>query len=284
MNINWFPGHMAKTRRQIKEDLKLVDVVIELLDARIPKSSRNPEINALLGEKPLVVAMNKTDLASEKLNQEWKNWYFKQGVPCIFIDSIKGTGFKEVKEAVSKIVAPKHEREKNKGLLASTTRTMVVGIPNVGKSSFINKFSGRSITATGDRPGVTKSRQWVRVGNGIELLDTPGVLWPKFEDEQVGLKLACTGAIKDDIMDMYEIAVCFLDMLSQVDGHKLTERYKIDVLPEDKGTDLLLKIAKKRGCIISGGQPDYERASVMILDEFRAGKLGRLTLERPDQA
>lgn len=281
MDINWFPGHMAKTRRIIQENIKLVDVIIELLDARIPASSRNPEIDLLAKNKPRVVAFNKSDLSDEKINREWKNWYNEKGYTCIFIDSVRGTGFKEVKESLFKAVKEKVDRERQKGRISKTIRTMVVGIPNVGKSSFINKFTGRAATVTGDKPGVTRGKQWVRIDGDIELLDTPGILWPKFEDPIVGYRLAFTGAIKDDILDLIEIASSLLDVLKLSYPNNLSERYKIEIKKDESGLVMLESIGKKRGCIMSGGKVDLLRAAIILFDEFRGGKLGRISLERP---
>lgn len=283
MNIQWFPGHMAKTRRLIAENLKLVDVIIELLDARIPFSSRNPEINSLINNKPRLVAFNKSDLADEKISRQWIKWYADQGIDCILINSINGKGLNEVKARARKLMSEKIERDKAKGKLFTPVRTMVVGIPNVGKSSFINKIVGKATAVTGDRPGVTRGKQWIRINSEMELLDTPGILWPKFEDQEVGMNLAFTGAIKDDIMDTGEVAMELLYRLSQKYNTELCSRFKLepDSIKEMKPLELLETVGRKRGCIISKGEIDYSRISAIVLDEFRGGKIGRITLEKP---
>ncbi len=281
MNIQWFPGHMAKTRRMLSENIKMIDVVIELLDARIPLSSRNPEIDTLLGTKPRVVLLNKADLADPIATNEWIKYYRNKGISCLTAESKKGEGLNNVKARLREIMADKIEREKQKGRLLRPIKTMVVGIPNVGKSSFINKIAGKATAITGDKPGVTRNKQWIRINEEIELLDTPGILWPKFEDEKVGLNLAFTGAIKDDILDIAEIAMNLMKSLSQMYPEQLSQRYKLDKIEDMTGLELLEAAGKKRGCIISGGEVDYYRISAIVLDEFRGGKIGRITLERP---
>ncbi len=283
MNIQWFPGHMAKTRRLIAENLKLVDVIIELLDARIPFSSRNPEINSLINNKPRLIAFNKSDLADEQISRQWVQWYAEQGIRCILINSINGKGLNEVKSRARELMSEKIERDRAKGKLFTPVRTMVVGIPNVGKSSFINKIVGKATAVTGDRPGVTRGKQWIRINSEIELLDTPGILWPKFEDQEVGMNLAFTGAIKDDIMDISEVAMELLVRLSRTYPNELCTRFKLDrdILKDIEPLELLETVARKRGCIVSKGQIDYSRISAIVLDEFRGGKIGRITLEKP---
>ncbi|PYG87086.1 ribosome biogenesis GTPase A [Ruminiclostridium sufflavum DSM 19573] len=285
MNIQWFPGHMAKTRRLIAENLKLVDVIIELLDARIPFSSRNPEINSLINNKPRLVAFNKSDLADDKVSGQWIQWYANQGIKCILINSITGKGLNEVKARAREMMSEKIERERAKGKIFTPVKTMVVGIPNVGKSSFINKIVGRATAVTGDRPGVTRGKQWIRINQEIELLDTPGILWPKFEDQEVGLNLAFTGAIKDDIMDTSEVAMELLYRLSLLYPKELYTRFKLEPasIKNPEPLELLETVGRKRGCIISKGQIDYSRISAIVLDEFRGGKIGRITLEKPDE-
>lgn len=281
MNIQWFPGHMAKTRRILSENIKMIDVVIELLDARIPLSSRNPEIDTLLGTKPRVVLLNKADLADPVATNEWIKYYRDKGISCLTAESKKGEGLNNVKARLREIMADKIEREKQKGRLLRPIKTMVVGIPNVGKSSFINKIAGKATAITGDKPGVTRNKQWIRINEEIELLDTPGILWPKFEDEKVGLNLAFTGAIKDDILDIAEIAMNLMKSLSEIYPEQLSQRYKLDKVEDMTGLELLEAAGKKRGCIISGGEIDYYRISAIVLDEFRGGKIGRISLERP---
>lgn len=284
MNIQWFPGHMAKTRRLITENLKLVDVIIELLDARIPFSSRNPEINSLINNKPRLVAFNKSDLADEKISRQWVQWYADQGIKCILINSINGKGLNEIKTRARDLMSEKIERDRAKGKIFTPVRTMVVGIPNVGKSSFINKIVGKAVATTGDRPGVTRGKQWIRISSEIELLDTPGILWPKFEDQEVGMNLAFTGAIKDDIMDTSEVAMELLYRLTKIYPVELCTRFKLepDYIKNVEPLELLETVGKKRGCIISKGQIDYSRISAIVLDEFRGGKIGRVTLEKPN--
>jgi len=280
MAINWFPGHMAKTRREIKENLKMVDAVIEIRDARIVKSSANPEIEELCLNKPRVILLNKSDLSEEKITQTWIKALSREDVKLIQANSVTGEGLKKIKPLLDELLKEKHARLKAKGLVNITTRVMVVGIPNVGKSSFINKMAKNNIAKTGDRPGVTKSRQWIKTSIGIELMDTPGILWPKFEDEEVALNLAFTGAIKDEIMDIEELALKLVERLQQYYPERLMQRYKLQELCENP-LDTLDSIAKKRGAVISGGNIDYNRVAVLLLDEFRGGKLGQISLERP---
>lgn len=280
MAINWFPGHMVKTKREIKENLKLVDAVIEIRDARIPNSSKNPDIDQLCKGKPRIILLNKCDLANEKITKEWKKSLENSETVVLEVNALKNDGLKNIKPALLKLLKEKHDRLKAKGLVKITTRVMVVGIPNVGKSTFINKMARNNIAKTGDRPGVTKSKQWIKTSIGIELLDTPGVLWPKFEDEQVGLNLAFTGAIKDEIMDIEELAFNLVKKLEVDFKDELMTRYKLEHLSEET-IENLDNIAKKRGCLISGGNIDYNRIAVILLDEFRGGKIGRISLERP---
>lgn len=281
MIIQWFPGHMAKTRRVISEHLKLVDVVIELLDARVPQSSRNPEIDSILKDKPRIIALNKSDLADPKQNNKWKDYFSKQGISVIYTNSITGLGLGEIKGKLKQLTRKKLESAQARGRMQRPIKTMVVGIPNVGKSAFINKIAGKASTETGDRPGVTRSQQWVRINPEIMLLDTPGILWPKFEDQLTGLNLAFTGAIKDEIMDTTELAVKLLEKLSVTYPEKIKERYKLENLTGKKGVDLLEEAGRRRGCLVSGGEVDFNRISVILLDEFRGGKIGKITLEIP---
>lgn len=280
MAINWFPGHMVKTKREIKENLKLVDAVIEIRDARIPNSSKNPDIDQLCKGKPRIILLNKCDLANEKITKEWKKSLENSETVVLEVNALKNDGLKNIKPALLKLLKEKHDRLKAKGLVKITTRVMVVGIPNVGKSTFINKMARNNIAKTGDRPGVTKSKQWIKTSIGIELLDTPGVLWPKFEDEQVGLNLAFTGAIKDEIMDIEELAFNLVKKLEVDFKDELMTRYKLEHLSGET-IENLDNIARKRGCLISGGNIDYNRIAVILLDEFRGGKIGRISLERP---
>ncbi len=281
MVIQWFPGHMAKTRRLIQTNLKLVDVVIELLDARIPLSSRNPEIDSLLGSKPRVIALNKSDLSDPAHNKAWENYFVKKGMGVIYTNALTGTGLGELKGKLKQLTRKKLESAQARGRLQRPIKTMVVGIPNVGKSAFINKIAGKASAMTGDRPGVTRTQQWVRINPEIQLLDTPGILWPKFEDAEIGQNLAFTGAIKDEIMDTAELAAKLLEKLVGIYPEKVKERYKI-AEPEGKsGLKLLEEAGRKRGCLVSGGEVDLYRIATIVLDEFRGGKIGKITLELP---
>ncbi len=283
MQIQWFPGHMAKTRRLISDSLKLVDVVIELVDARLPLSSRNPEIDRIVGSRPRVLVLNKSDISDSNANTKWLNYFEKKGISVILADSQSGRGLKNLDEAIEKVLSEKFERERQKGMQRRAVKMLVVGIPNVGKSSFINRLSGRAAAKTGDRPGVTTAKQWIKVAGKYEILDTPGILWPKFEDPEVGRRIAFTGGIKDEIMDIEELAFFLVGYLRRNYANMLRERYKIS---EDTDTlddfELLELIGKKRGCIVSGGNVDTLRASNLILDEFRAAKIGKITLELPN--
>lgn len=281
MDINWFPGHMAKTRRELKENLKMVDAIIEIRDTRIVKSSANPEIENICGNKPRIILLNKSDLGEEKVTNEWIKALSGENTKVIAINSLKDSGMKKIKNAIDDLLKEKTEKLKAKGLKNIVNRVMVVGIPNVGKSTFINRMAKSSIAKTGDRPGVTKSRQWIKTKIGVELMDTPGILWPKFEDEKVGLNLAFTGAIKDEIMDIETLALNLIERLSEDYGENLKERYKLDKL-EEIPLDNMENIAKKRGAILGRGEIDYNRVAIMILDEFRGGKLGRISLEKPE--
>ncbi|WP_294392182.1 ribosome biogenesis GTPase YlqF [uncultured Clostridium sp.] len=280
MAINWFPGHMRKTQREIKENLKLVDAVIEIRDARIPRSSANPDIDRLLEGKPRIILLNKSDLTDSRVTKEWIDYLTNDNVRVLEVNCLKGEGLKAIKPALLNLLKEKHDRLKAKGMAKIITRVMVVGIPNVGKSTFINKMARNNIAKTGDRPGVTKSKQWIKTGIGIELLDTPGVLWPKFEDDTTALNLAFTGAIKDEIMDIEELALKLVERLQGNYKAQLQERYKLDEVFENP-LETLDAIGKKRGTLISGGQIDYNRIAVILLDEFRGGKIGKISLERP---
>ena len=282
MSINWFPGHMAKTRREIKENLKLVDAVIEIRDARIPYSSSNPDIENICNEKPRIILFNKSDLGDENITKQWVKKLSNDNTRVLSVNCLTGAGLNKIKGTLEELLKEKHDRLRSKGVENITIRAMVVGIPNVGKSTFINKMAKNNVAKTGDRPGVTKSKQWIKTKQGIELLDTPGVLWPKFEDEKVGLNLAFTGAIKDEIMDIEELALKLIEKLQQTHGARLMERYKLSELDENP-LENMDNIAKKRGAIISRGNIDYNRVAVMLLDEFRGGKLGPISLEEPDE-
>lgn len=279
--INWFPGHMKKTQREIKENLKLVDAVIEIRDARIPRSSANPDIDKLCGSKPRVILLNKSDLTESKVTKAWIKELSNENVMAIEVNCLKGQGLNQIKPALETLLKEKHDRLRAKGLVKIMTRVMVVGIPNVGKSTFINKMAKNNIAKTGDRPGVTKSKQWIKTPLGIEMLDTPGVLWPKFEDETTALNLAFTGAIKDEIMDTEELSYLLVKRLQENYPKELMTRYKLDEVCEDP-YDTLNAIARKRGCLMSGGRINYDRIATILLDEFRGGVIGNISLERPD--
>ena len=280
MAINWFPGHMKKTQREIRENLKLVDAVIEIRDARIPRSSANPDIDKLVGNKPRIILLNKCDLAEKGSTKQWIKHLSSNNIKALEVNCLKGIGTNAIKPALMELLKEKHDRLKAKGMVKITTRVMVVGIPNCGKSTFINKMARNTIAKTGDRPGVTKNKQWIKTSLGIELLDTPGVLWPKFEDDETALNLAFTGAIKDEIMDIEELAYKLVERLQTYYPEKLKERYKIEEVIENP-LDTLDAIALKRGCIMKGKAIDYTRIAVILLDEFRGGKIGNITLERP---
>ena len=281
-NIQWFPGHMTKTKRQIEKDLKLVDAVAEIIDARIPISSRNPDIAALTSNKPRVILLNKCDMADKLSTDKWISALSEKDVIALPVDCKSGKGIDRFVPALGTLLNDRIEAYRKKGMLNPSMRVMIVGIPNVGKSTFINRIAKKNKAAAADRPGVTRGNQWFTVSKGFEILDTPGVLWPKFDDQSVGEKLAFTGAIKDNIMDIELLAVRLLDLLKELKTPAFIERFKLadDELAMES-YDLLGVIAKKRGMIIRGGEPDTERASVMLLDEFRAAKLGKITLELP---
>ncbi len=277
--VQWFPGHMARTRRQIKESLPLVDAVVEIVDARVPVSSRNPELPELIGQKPLMVILNKCDLADENATRRRIYELGKQGVTAIAVDCRSGKGLNAFAPTVRRMLADKIEANAQKGMAGKPLRLMVVGIPNTGKSSFINRMAGKNKAKVADKPGVTRQNQWFSIGSGIELLDTPGVLWPKFDDPDVGLRLAFIGSVKDTILDIELIAARFLTIMNENYPERIKERYKLEFPPESEEFERLEMLARKRGMLISGGEPDTERAAVMLLDEYRAGKLGRITLD-----
>lgn len=278
--VQWFPGHMARTRRQIKESLPLVDAVVEIVDARVPISSRNPELPELIGQKPLMVILNKCDLADENATRRRIAELGSQGVTAIAVDCRSGKGLNAFAPTVRRVLADKIEANTQKGMAGKPLRLMVVGIPNTGKSSFINRMAGKNKAKVADKPGVTRQNQWFNIGSGIELLDTPGVLWPKFDDPDVGLRLAFIGSVKDTILDIELIAARFLTIMNENYPERIKERYKLEFPPESEEFERLEMLARKRGMLISGGEPDTERAAVMLLDEYRAGKLGRITLDR----
>ena len=291
-NINWYPGHMAKTKKQIIQDLKLIDIVIELLDARIPISSQNPNIAEITKNKKKIIVLNKCDLSDDKENKRWVEYFKKKNIPAVLVDSNSGRGIEECIRQIEKIMQIDLDAHAEKGRTGRRIRAMILGIPNVGKSSFINRISKRTTAGVGNKPGVTKQKQWIRINEKIELLDTPGVLWPKFESEEVALHLCFTGSIKEEILDKLEIAYHLTKFLLENYRKKLCERYKIDeefieqTLKQDQPEnnniyEIMLEIGKKRGCIMSGGRIDEEKTSRLILDEFKNGKLGKITIECP---
>ncbi len=281
MNIQWYPGHMTKAKRMMQENMRIIDLVIEIVDARLPLSSRNPEIDDIIGNKPRLMLLNKSDIADSEINKEWESYFAKKGIPAYAVSSTKGKGFGFVFDKCRELLKDKIERDMQKGIKNRAIKLMICGVPNVGKSSFINKLSGRKSAVTGDRPGVTKGKQWIRLQNNFELLDTPGILWPKFDDEEVGLKLAYTGAIKDEIMDTEELACKLLLFLRENYPDALAQRYKMTDTDGLQGYELLELLGRKRGFVVSGGEIDTERAAGILLDEFRGAKLGNISLERP---
>ncbi|MEE0856206.1 MAG: ribosome biogenesis GTPase YlqF [Ruminococcus sp.] len=282
-NIQWFPGHMTKTKRQIQASLKLVDAVAEILDARIPVSSRNPDLRNLIQNKPKIVLLNKCDMANQTATKMWIDHYAKQGIKAIAVDCKSGRGLNKFPSAVNEVMSERISRLKAKGMKNPTMRIMIVGIPNVGKSSFINKIAKQNRAKVEDRPGVTRGNQWFTISKSLEMLDTPGVLWPKFDDHTVGEHLAFTGAVKDQVIDIELLAVRLLDFLKKLKPAEFIDRFKLEEIDLDEidSYELLKIIAKKRGMLISGGEVNTERAAIMLLDEFRAAKLGRITVEMP---
>ena len=278
-SIQWFPGHMAKTRRLMRESLRLVDIVVEVIDARIPISSRNPDLPGLVGSKPRIVLLNKADAADDNIPRAWCEFYKEKGITAIPTDCRSGKGIKQFVPAVKEVLRPLLERRAQKGMEGAPIRMMIVGIPNVGKSSFINKVVKQNRAKVEDRPGVTRGNQWFTLDRGFELLDTPGVLWPKFDDRAVGDKLAFIGSVKDDILDVESLAVRFLEVMKNDYPDRLTERYKITDFEDKEPYEILEMIGRKRGMLISGGEINTERAATTILDEYRAGKLGKITLD-----
>ena len=281
LHINWYPGHMKKTKEMVQNNLKLVDVVIELLDARIPLSSKNPEIDKLAHNKPRVVVLNKSDLSDRAKLNKWISYYQSKGIKAIPVDTLKGSGVNEIVEECKNVKKEKMDALKEKGRKERAIRVMIVGVPNVGKSSLINKLTGRKSTQTGDRPGVTKGKQWVRLKGNLELLDTPGILWPKFEDQKIALNLAFTRAIKDEILDIDTLGLKFIEKMSEIEPEKLKARYKLDSLGEEP-LETMEMIGRKRGFILGRNELDYTRIAKTVLNEFREGKLGQITLEVPE--
>lgn len=277
MNYQWYPGHMTKARRMMEENIKLIDLVIEVVDARIPMSSRNPDIDNLAKNKARLILLNKSDLSDERLNQQWIDYFAQKGVLCLKLNSRSGAGIKQMNSAIERACHEKIERDKKKGIMNRPVRAMVVGIPNVGKSTFINAYAGRACAKTGNKPGVTKGKQWIRLNKNVELLDTPGILWPKFEDQQVGLRLAFIGSIKDEIMNLEELAAELISFMQDAYPGVLAEKYTIN--EKQNSYSVLEAIAESRHCLVRGNELDTAKAAGMLLDDFRNGRLGRITLE-----
>ena len=284
MNIQWYPGHMTKAKRAMKEDLKLIDLVIELVDARVPLSSRNPDIDDLGAGKARIVLLNKADLADEALNRRWAQWFTERGMHVVKIDARNKGTLKQIQAVVQEACKEKIERDRKRGILNRPIRAMVVGIPNVGKSTFINSFAGKACAKTGNKPGVTKGNQWIRLNKTLELLDTPGILWPKFEDQQVGLKLALIGSINDEILNRDELALELVNVWNRRYPGVLSERYQLENAGDCDTTQVLEQVARQRSCLAKGGELDLPKAARLLLDDFRSGRLGRITLEEPEIA
>lgn len=282
MNINWYPGHMKKTRESIQKCLPMVDVVFELIDARIPLSSQNPVMDSILGEKPRILILNKSDLASGKVNKIWQDYFMSKGIKSVLLDSLNGKGIDKLLELSYEVTDIKRKAYEKRGVINRPTRAMILGIPNVGKSTLINTLSGRRGAKTGNKPGITKTNQWIKTKGNLELLDTPGILWPKFEDQEVGLNLAFTGAIKDEILDIETLCLKLIERLANYFPNLLNDRYNIEI--EGKTyLDVMEEIGRRRGCIIKGGGIDYTKVSHIVLDEFRRGIIGAITLEFPKE-
>ncbi len=292
-NINWYPGHMAKTKKQIIEDLKLIDIVVEIIDARIPISSRNPDIEELIRNKKRLIILNKFDLADDLENKKWVKYFEKNNEPAVLVNSNTGEGINQTIKKIEELYYEIQQKFENKGRVGKSIRVMILGIPNVGKSSYINRVSKKNIATVGNKPGVTRQKQWIRINKDIELLDTPGVLWPKFENRYVALNLAFTGTIKDDVLETIEVGFELLKLLVNNHLEKLIERYKLklenvndilklDIEENEKILEIMHLIGRKRGAIISGGNVDEEKTARIILEDFRSGKIGRITLEKAD--
>lgn len=279
MNYQWYPGHMTKAKRMMQEDIKLIDLIIELVDARAPASSRNPDIDELGKNKSRVVLLNKADLADEERSRTWADFFREKGYYAVLLDARARTGLGGLNSVIQEACREKIERDRKRGILNRPVRAMVAGIPNVGKSTFINTYAGKACAKTGNRPGVTKGKQWIRLNKSVELLDTPGILWPKFEDQTVGMRLAMIGSIRDEILNTEELALELIAFLKADYAGAIEKRY--GCTEEEKPAAVLGGIAESRGCLLKGGEPDYRKAASILLDDFRSGKLGRITLENP---
>lgn len=280
MSYQWYPGHMTKAKRMMQEDIKLIDLVIELVDARIPLSSRNPDIDELGKNKARLILLNKSDLADPKYNRLWSEYFKEKGFHVLEINSKNGTGVKAIQGVVQEACKEKIERDRKRGIINRPVRAMVVGIPNVGKSTFINTFAGKACTKTGNKPGVTKGKQWIRLNKGIELLDTPGILWPKFEDQAVGMKLAFIGSMNDEVLHIDELSLDLIHFLQEKYDGVLKKRYEVE--PVGNTSDILREICVARHCYLKGEEPDLQRAAAIVVEDFRSGRLGRITLEFPE--
>lgn len=281
MEFQWYPGHMAKAKKAMQEDIKLIDVIIELVDSRIPYSSKNPDIDSLANGKSRVMVMNKYDLADSSVTDKWVEYYEGKGYFVAKTNSKDRTGIKAINNIIQKACSQKIERDRRRGILNRPVRAMVVGIPNVGKSTFINSFTGRACTKTGNKPGVTKGKQWIRLNKNVELLDTPGILWPKFEDQDSGMRLAFIGSIKDELYNIYELSILLIKFLLENYPGAISSYYKTEIPAGSSEADVLGLVAGCRGCIKSGAEPDLDKAGKCLVDDFRAGRLGRITLEKP---
>ena len=279
MHFQWYPGHMTKAKRMMQENIKLIDLVIELVDARVPISSRNPDIDELGKNKARLILLNKSDLAEDKWNDAWSEYFREKGFSVVKVNSKKGGGIKSINGVIQEACKEKIERDRRRGILNRPVRAMVVGIPNVGKSTFINSYAGKACAKTGNKPGVTKGKQWIRLNKNLELLDTPGILWPKFEDQMVGLRLALIGAIKDEILNIDELSLELIKVLARDYAGILTDRYGVD--ETQTPVKILEQIAENRKCISRGNELDYSKAAALLIDEFRGGRLGKITLEKP---
>lgn len=279
MNIQWYPGHMTKAKRMMQEDIKLIDIVIELLDARVPFSSRNPDIDSLANNKYRLVLLNKSDLADDSVTAKWETYFKEKGIMVVTINARDGQGMKMITTKIQEACKEKIERDRKRGIMNRPIRAMIVGIPNVGKSTFINSFAKKSCTKVGNKPGVTKGKQWIRINKNVELLDTPGILWPKFEDDTVGEHLAFIGSINDEILQKIELSCNLIDFLKTNYPKRLEERYQVE--EEKNASEILEAIARNRGCLLKGNELNYEKAAGILLEEFRNGKLGRISVEQP---